>query len=184
MNKQQWLAQVKEDILEPELEICDPHHHLWDYPNNRYMVDDLLADLESGHNVRTTVYMECGSMYRADGPRAMRPIGETEFANNVGAMSASGVYGDLRVCASIVSFADLTDCKTVGKVLDGHMAASSRFVGVRHASGWDDSEEIRNSHTNPIEGLLLDNKFRPGLMELGKRSLVLMPGFTTPKFRN
>jgi len=172
MNKQQWLSQIKEDILEPQLEICDPHHHLWDHPNNRYMFDELMADLTSGHNVQTTVYMECGSMYRADGPQALRPVGETEFVNGVAEMSASGLHGNPRVCASIVGFADLADGNTVEETLDGHINASSRFVGIRHASGWDANEEIKNSHTKPTEGLLGNRKFRSGFAELAKRNLV------------
>src|SRR5262245_62960970 len=116
-----------EPILEPDLPIIDPHHHLWDNPAElvaamprtghgfddilraapRYLLDELLADLSSGHDVRATVYLECGAMYRADGPEALRCVGETEFASGVGAMTASGRYGDVRVCAGIVGHADL-----------------------------------------------------------------------------
>jgi L-fuconolactonase len=55
MDRADWLAQVKEEILEPELPICDPHHHLWDHPGRRYLLDELLADTGSGHNVLATV---------------------------------------------------------------------------------------------------------------------------------
>src|SRR5205085_1901847 len=30
-----WLALTREPILEPELPICDPHHHFWDLRNTR-----------------------------------------------------------------------------------------------------------------------------------------------------
>ncbi len=171
MDKTQWLAQVSEEILEPELPICDPHHHLWDYPDDRYLLDELLADVNSGHNVTSTVFMECGAMYRADGPVAMRPVGETEFVNGVAAMSASGHYGAARVCAAIVGFADLTLGSAVGAVLDAHRAASPRFVGIRHAAGWDADERVRNSHTRPPQHLLEDASFRTGFAELGKRDM-------------
>ena len=171
MIRDDWLDQVEEEILEPELPICDPHHHLWDHPESRYLLDDLLADTGSGHNVVSTVFMECSSMYRADGPEAMRPVGETEFVNGIAAMSASGGYGKGRMCASIVSFADLTLGAAVGDVLDAHLAASPRFRGIRHASSWDADASIRNAHTNPKEGLLGDSEFREGLKELGKRGL-------------
>ena len=171
MNKSDWLAQVDEEILESELEICDPHHHLWDDSKNPYMFNDLLSDLGSGHNVTSTVFMECASMYRAAGSIALKPVGETEFVNGVAAMSASGNYGKSEVCASIVGFADLALGAAVGEVLDAHMAASPRFVGIRHASGWHVSDEIRNSHTKPKKGLLGDATFREGLKELGKRGL-------------
>ena len=74
-----WLGLVSEDIVDPARKICDPHHHLWDLPGNRYLLDELLADTGSGHNVVSTVFVECSAMYRADGPEAMRPVGETEF---------------------------------------------------------------------------------------------------------
>ncbi len=170
-EREQWLGLVTEEILEPERRICDPHHHLWDLPGSRYLLDELIADTQSGHNVVSTVFVECAAMYRADGPEALRPVGETEFVNGVAAMCASGSYGDFRACAGIVSFADLNLGAAVGEVLDAHMAASSRFRGIRHAAGWDASPDIRSSHTNPFEGMLLDPKFREGFAELGKRGL-------------
>ena len=171
MDQAAWLAQVTEEIIEPERKICDPHHHLWDRPETRYLLGDLLADIGGGHNVVSTVFVECKSMYRADGPQAMKPVGETEFVNGVAAMSASGGYGDSRVCAGIVSFADLRLGAAAGEVLDAHRAASPRFRGIRHANAWDRSPEIRKSHTGPPQGLLLDKAFREGFAELGKRDL-------------
>ena len=171
MNTEQWLAQVVEDIIEPDLPICDPHHHLWDDANNPYLFPQLLADTGSGHNVVSTVFVECAAMYRADGPAAMQPVGETEFVNGVAAMSASGRYGPMRACAGIVSYADLTLGADVGKVLDAHLAASQRFRGIRHAAGWDADEGVRNSHTDPCQSLFLQDDFREGFAELGKRNL-------------
>ena len=171
MLRGEWLDQVVEEPLDPGLPICDPHHHLWDHPQNRYLLDELLIDIGGGHNVVSTVFMECASMYRASGPAAFRPVGETEFVNGIAAMSASGVYGDARVCASIIGFADLTLGAAAGDVLDAHVAASPRFRGIRHAAGWDASDEVRNSHTGPPQGLLGDNVFREGFAELGKRGL-------------
>ena len=171
MNQAEWLAQVSEDIIEPERPICDPHHHLWDRAGSRYLLDELIADTGSGHNIVSTVFVECGSMYRADGPEALRPVGETEFVNGVAAMSASGGYGAMRACAGIVSYADLTLGVATGEVLDAHIAASPRFRGIRHAAGWDASDAVRNSHTNPTEHLLADPRFREGFAELGKRGL-------------
>jgi L-fuconolactonase len=160
-----------EDVLEPGLAICDPHHHLWDHPGRRYLLDELLADTGSGHDVRSTVFVECLSMYRAQGPAALRPVGETEFVNGIAAMSASGRYGGTRAAAGIVSFADLTLGEAAGDVLDAHRAASPRFRGIRHAAGWDASDAVRNSHTNPPPGLLADGRFRRGFAELVRRGL-------------
>ena len=171
MEKEQWLNQVVEDIVDPERPICDPHHHLWHRAESRYLLDELMADTGSGHNVVSTVFVECASMYRADGPEALRAVGETEFVNGVAAMTASGEYGEFRACLGIVGLADLTLGSAVGEVLEAHAAASSRFRGIRHAAGWDASDEIRNSHTNPTEDLLLDGTFREGFAELGRRGL-------------
>src|SRR5437588_11612417 len=76
-----WLAQWREEILEPKLPIVDPHHHLWDRPGWRYLLDELLVDVNSGHNVVATVFVQCRSMYRRAGPEELRPVGETEFVN-------------------------------------------------------------------------------------------------------
>ncbi|GIS96791.1 MAG: hypothetical protein CM1200mP24_00750 [Gammaproteobacteria bacterium] len=43
MNQREWLGLVSEVALEPDLPICDPHHHLWDHPGNRYLLDELLG---------------------------------------------------------------------------------------------------------------------------------------------
>ncbi|MEC8075994.1 MAG: amidohydrolase, partial [Pseudomonadota bacterium] len=144
-----WLAQLREPIVDADRPICDPHHHLWDHERNPYLLPELLADMGEGHNIVSTVFMECGAMYRADGPTAEEPLGETEFVNSVAAMSASGQYGPCQVCAGIVGFADLSLGADVGAILDAHMTLSPRFRGIRHACGWDSSEAVRNSHTNP-----------------------------------
>src|SRR5215831_13163174 len=83
-----WLALTPEPTLEPELPICDPHHHFWDYrtarmPYQRYLLHELVADIHSGHNVRSTVFIEARAMYRADGPEEMRPVGEVEFVQGL-----------------------------------------------------------------------------------------------------
>lgn len=166
-----WLEQVSEEVIEPDLAICDPHHHLWDHPASRYLLDELLEDIGDGHNVVSTVFVECASMYRADGDEALKPVGETEFVNGIAAMSASGQYGSARACAGIVSYADLNLGADVGRVLDAHVSASPRFRGIRHAAGWDASPAVRDSHTNPFSGMLLDSKFREGFAELDRRGL-------------
>ncbi|MFM8354918.1 MAG: amidohydrolase family protein [Gammaproteobacteria bacterium] len=183
MQANEWLAQVQEPAIEPDLPICDPHHHLWDHPGSRYLLDELLADTGSGHNVVSTVFVECASMYRAEGPEALRPVGETEFVNGVAAMTASGGYGPIRACAGIVSFADLLLGSDVGAVLDAHQQASPRFRGIRHAASWDADERVRNAHTNPPRGLLLDATFRRGFAELGRRGLSFDAWLYHPQIR-
>jgi predicted TIM-barrel fold metal-dependent hydrolase len=155
-----------EAAIEPDLEICDPHHHLWDRPQSRYMPGELLADTGAGHRVVSTVFVECMSGYRTEGPEALRPVGETEFVERV-AREERGT----RVAAAIVGFADLLLGDRVDAVLDAHVAASPRFRGIRHASGFDPSPDVRNSHTNPPEGLLGVARFREGFARLTARGL-------------
>ncbi|MGB6554284.1 MAG: amidohydrolase family protein [Candidatus Binataceae bacterium] len=168
-----WLAQVVEQPLDPALTIIDPHHHLWDHPGSRYLLDEILHDTSSGHRVLATVFVECMSMYRADGDAAMKPIGETEFVNGIAAQSASGGYGDTRIAAGIVGFADLSLGAAIEPVLRAHLAAApARFRGIRHAGGFDASPEIRNSHTNPPADLYKSPRFREGFGKLAKLGLV------------
>jgi len=181
MGSDDWLDQVKEDIFDPERKICDAHHHLFHYPNVdppvKYMLEDLLADISSGHKVVSTVYAECGSMYRTQGPEALRPIGETEFVLGVAAMCDSEIYVNIesnlltRVALGTVGFVDLTKGTAVGDTLDAHLAVTNRFKGIRHVTAWDASTEIRESHTHPPRYLLSDRDFRQGFAELGARGL-------------
>ena len=167
-----WVAKHSEPALEPELPIVDPHHHLWQRAGNDYLFHDLLADTQTGHNIVATVYVDCHSMYRKDGPAELRCIGETEFANGVAAMSASGLYGNLRACAGIVSHVDLRLGARAGGVFDAQIAAGNgRFKGIRHQTGWDADPGIRNSRTDPTPGLTRDRTWREGFSELAKRGL-------------
>src|SRR5580658_11350035 len=135
-----WLAkQAPEPILEPELPIIDTHHHLWDGRGGwTYLLPELLADLDTGHNVVATVFEECRSMYRADGPAEMRPVGEAEFVAGIAAMSASGLYGKAKVAQGIVGYADLALGDRVEPVLEALIrAAGGRLKGVRYSVGYD-----------------------------------------------
>ncbi|MBV8405996.1 MAG: amidohydrolase family protein [Alphaproteobacteria bacterium] len=168
-----WLAKRPEPALEPELPIVDPHHHLIDRPESgHYLLPQLLQDIDSGHNVVATVYLEWLSMYRAAGPVEMRPVGEIEFANGVGAMSASGHYGKPRVCAGIVGHADLGIGARVAKVLEAMIAAGgSRFRGVRFISASDPDQAEWGSVVGRPQGLLLDSKVREGFAQLAPLGL-------------
>lgn len=171
-----WLALTTEDALEPRLSICDPHHHLWDFQTGRvaprYLLDEILEDVQSGHNVVSTVFIECGAMFKADGPEAMRPVGETEFVNGIAAMSASGLYGPARIAAGIIGTVDLRLGDAAAAVLDAHLAAGGgRFRGIRLGATWDTSDAVPNHRTNPPKGLFLRQDFRAGFAHLAPRQL-------------
>jgi L-fuconolactonase len=162
-----WLDRTQETTLEPELPICDPHHHLWEFPTSVYLLDELLQDLSAGHNVVKTVYVECNENYRSEGPVALSPVGETEFVERVTAQQ------QLRpqLAAGIVGFADLCLGSAVEEVLQAHIAASPRFRGIRHASAWHESDKVHNSHTHPPQHLLQDPNFLAGFEQLQRLGL-------------
>jgi L-fuconolactonase len=170
--REDWLAQWREAILEPDLPIVDPHHHLWDRPGWRYLLEDFLADVNSGHNILASVFVQCRSMYRREGPEQLRPLGETEFVNGVAAMSASGAYGAVRICAGIVGHADLQLGARVEDLLEAHVrAGGGRFRGIRHISAWDADASIMNPSYRPPPGLLADRGFREGFALLAPLGL-------------
>jgi predicted TIM-barrel fold metal-dependent hydrolase len=161
--REDWLAQRKEEILDPGRPIVDPHHHLWDRDSQYYMFKEMAADIASGHNVIATVYVDCRSMYRAHGPEAFRPVGEVEFANGVAAMSASGGYGKALICAGIVSHVNLLLGQGARGVLEAEIAAGNgRFRGIRHSSAWDADANVAGAYATRPKGLLLDATFRQG----------------------
>jgi L-fuconolactonase len=164
----EWLGKLTEEILEPELPIVDPHHHLVDRANTgRYLLPELLADTETGHNITATVYLEWLSMYRSDGPIEMRPVGEVEFANGAAAMAASGTYGKTKVCAGIVAYGDLMLGDRIEPVLEAMIAAGgSRFRGIRYVTASHPDEAARGSSIQRPAGLLMNDTVRRGFARL------------------
>jgi len=161
--REDWLAQHKEDIIDPARRIVDPHHHLWDRGGLRYMIEEMADDIASGHNIIATVYVDCRSMYRASGPEAFRPVGEVEFANGVAAMAASGAYGKALICAGIVSHVNLLLGDGAKAVLEAEITAGNgRFRGIRHSSAWDADPDVAHMYAMRPKGLLLDSAFRKG----------------------
>jgi L-fuconolactonase len=185
---------MPEAILEPELPIVDPHHHLWlrmGGPNApqlppgpvhpftqvvarspRYLIEELMADIKGGHNVIATVFVQCGAMYRADGPNHLKPVGETEFVNGVAAMSASGLYGDVRACAGIVGHVDCTlPVAEIDACVEAHLKTSDRFRGIRHSCSADADPNVLGPLSRQTPGLYLSDDFRRGYARLGKYGL-------------
>jgi L-fuconolactonase len=170
-----WLAKrPTEAALEPELPIIDPHHHFWDTPQRgRYFLPELLVDIGGGHNIVSTVFLECQSMYRKDGPREMAPVGEVEFVNGIAAMSASGTYGPCRVAEAIIGHADLTLGSRVRDVLEAQLkAGGGRFRGIRYGVSWDGSEAISKFVSRVVAPhLVREPKFREGFSQLAALGL-------------
>jgi predicted TIM-barrel fold metal-dependent hydrolase len=170
----EWLALWQEPILEPELPIVDPHHHLWDRPGYRYMPHELLDDVGSGHRILGTVFVQCRSMLRAEGPEEMAPVGEVEFVNGAAAMGASGLYGPGRICAGIVGGADLLLGDRVVPVLQAMLAVSGgRLCGIRNVTVWHPDSAVRSTRTTAPPGLLCDPAFQRGAAQLARHALAL-----------
>jgi len=179
-----WLALTQEPTLEPEIPICDPHHHFWDFrseriPYQRYLLHELAADVNCGHNVRSTVFIEARSMYRPDGPVELRPVGEVEFVQGLAAAAATGLYGPCRAASAIIGHADLKLGDRVEPVLEALQAASpNRFRGIRHTVTWDPHPEIENRER---EGVLASADYRAGAQVLARKGLSLDIGVCFPQ---
>lgn len=187
---------VVEPIIEPELPIIDAHHHLWFLPeatlrgmerqqtifarslaptyrrHSRYLFQEFMTDLASGHNVRASVFVDCHAMYRAKGPEPMKSVGEVEFVNGIAAMAASGIFGDVNICGGIVGGVDLRLGDAVEDVLSAHLeAGGARYRGIRSPGVvYDEDERILGGGVG-VPHLLLDAKFRAGFKWLHRLGL-------------
>ena len=172
----EWLAQTPEETLEPEIPICDPHHHFWvarpePVHYQQYLLPELSSDVGSGHNVKSTVFIEVRCEYRTDGPDEMKPVGEVEYIQTIADAAAAGSQGPTKAAAAIIGQADLKLGDGVRPVLEAMQAASpNRFRGVRHSVGYDESPELAN---RDIRGALGTDGYRAGAKVLASMGFVL-----------
>ena len=161
--REDWLAQYTEEIIDPKRPIVDPHHHLWDRGGLRYMIEEMSADIASGHNIVATVYVDCRSMYRANGPGGIPPGRRSRIRQRRRGDGASGGYGPAAICAGIVSHVNLLLGENAKPVLEAEMVAGNgRFRGIRHSSAWDADPNVAGMYATRPKGLLLDPTFRKG----------------------
>lgn len=167
-----WLEQIKEEIIDPDRMIVDPHHHLWGQDHGfAYLLDDLWADTGSGHRVLKTVFIECHAGYRTSGPEEMMPVGETEFVTKIARECEQGSPTQAKI-AGIVSHADLTLGDAVEDVLAAHEeAGGTLFKGIRHAgvAAPDPNSPIFPGKAH--ENIYADQEFRQGMKALGRKGL-------------
>jgi L-fuconolactonase len=169
--REDWLALRSEEAIEPERPIVDAHHHLWDKPGGRYLLDEMLADIGGGHNVVATVFVEGKCHWHTHGPDEMRPVGETDLVAGIAEDAVSRAVA--QVGAAIVGYADLRLGEAVGAVLDAHMEAGrGRFRGIRDTSAWHADPRARGSVIVQPAGMLYDPGMRAGLEQLARRKLV------------
>ena len=167
---EEWLDLVEEEIIDPDRRIIDPHHHLWQRYDATYLVPELWADTGAGHKVEKTIYVQCRSKYRKDGPEHLRCLGETEFVAGQAKQSA-GHTGKAEICA-IIPFADLRLGEEVTEVIEAHEElALGRFRGIRHALAHSLHPEAMFIVGPSEKDLYLNDNFRSGVRLLGKLGL-------------
>jgi L-fuconolactonase len=166
-NSADWLRSVVEPVVDPDAPIIDPHHHLWPAGGSMaYGLVDLEEDLDSGHRVVDTVFVECGAAYERAADNAFAPVGETAFVTGEAERSGRQVMG------GIVAHADLCDAGHLGAVLDAHEAAGNgRFRGIRHAGSHALHPDVLMIPGRAPAGLYADPEFRSGVGRLGERGL-------------
>ena len=178
LSQQEWLAQISEEIIDPEQRIIDPHHHLWPGASidssdnfNQYLLEDLWADTSSGHNVTNTIFIDCSQCYWDSTDQALNPVGETEFVKKIA--DESKVDSKQATISGIVGHVDMLLGFEAERVLEKHLEIGQElFKGIRHAGGWDPHPDVRNSHHNACEGLYLLPNFLDGLQTLAKLGYV------------
>ena len=175
-NSREWLDQLQEEIISPEREIVDTHHHLWRGSRegrwSDYLLESLWTDTDSGHNIIKTVFVECRSSYWTEGPEYMSPVGETEFVSKIAEESQKSFGAHAAICA-IVSYADITLENLLDDILDAHEdAGRGLFSGIRHSGAFDENS---NSFIDPIriveKNLFSRKDFIQGVKKLGFRGL-------------
>jgi L-fuconolactonase len=171
-RKDKWRSLHREEILEPDLPIIDSHHHLWERAGNRYLLDDVLADMRTGHNIRASVFVECGAFYHTGGPVEMAPVGEVERVNGIVEEALISGRGDIKVAAAIVGTADLTLGAAAAEILDAEIeAGGGRYRGIRLSTKWDPDEALNTTRYIVPRELMQDRDFRAGFAMLAPRKL-------------
>ena len=168
-----WPAQAEEAIVDPQTPIIDAHHHLWRQKDmtgesrHAYELDDFWSDTDSGHNVIGTIFIECGANYFSHGPKAMRPVGETEYVAAIAKKSRQETSPGRPPILGIVSHADLQLGTAVNKIIEAHIeAGNGLFRGIRHSSAYYLDPPIIDRYAGRIEHLMMQENFRAGFSQL------------------
>ncbi|WP_425072125.1 amidohydrolase family protein [Sagittula sp. S175] len=165
--REDWLALAQEDILAPGQPILDAHHHLWDRPEGRYRAAELMADVRAGHDVRASLYVQCRTGYRTDGPEPLRPVGEVETV-------LDWTRGQDRFPAGIVAMADLQLGDAVRPVLEALTeAGQGRVKGIRNSTAWHADPAVQSNPAPPPDGLLRSAAFLAGARAVAGAGLCL-----------
>ena len=165
--RQEWLNQLIEDPILPNIPIIDPHHHLWDVGFGRYYIEELLEDINSsGHNIVSTVYIMSSSntkIYSKDGLEEFKPLTEIEFATSEGKRADLIPNNKVKVNASIVGCVDLTYGNKLKPVLEKAVNISEgRLKGIRMLLASHTDPRISSGAVKSDLGLMLHPNFIDG----------------------
>jgi L-fuconolactonase len=165
--RQEWLNQLIEDPILPNIPIIDPHHHLWDVGFGRYYIEELLEDINSsGHNIVSTVYIMSSSntkIYSKDGLEEFKPLTEIEFATSEGKRADLIPNNRVKVNASIVGSVDLTYGNKLQPVLEKAVNISEgRLKGIRMLLASHTDPRISSGAVKSDLGLMLHPNFIDG----------------------
>lgn len=169
LDRYDWLAQTVEPAIDPDRPIVDAHHHLWDRNGSVYLASELLADLTGSHNMIASVFVECGSDYDEQRAEHLRPVGETEFVRRQATETERAGGPPI---GAIVGHADMMLGEAVEEVLAAHVeAGGGLFRGIRHATAWDASDQIRPGHSRPFAEMMRTPEFQAGVRTLAGMGL-------------
>lgn len=165
--RNEWLSLEQEPVIASDQPIFDSHHHLWDRPEGRYLVDDFMLDASVGHDVRASLFVQCTTGYLTDGPVEMRPLGEVETV--LGGSKNLPMHP-----IGIIAFADLQLGSAVRPVLEALLeTAAGKLCGIRNKTAYHADPAIRSNPVPAPQGLLLSDAFKAGAQVLASQELCL-----------
>lgn len=172
--REEWLALTREEILEPDREIVDPHFHF--FVENPLFPTYALADLQRdarGHNVAGAVFMECEEGYRKSGPEHLRPVGESEWVRALAqeADRDAEKQGSVRIVGMVGDAQLYNGAKRARETLEAHLEASPLFRGVRDMGIWDPHDEIDSVEFATGPDFYGEPAFREAFAEAAKLGL-------------
>lgn len=162
-------TETQEEIIDPLREIIDCHHHLWNRPDSRYMVDEFLRDAQDGHHVVQSIFIQCRTGYR-HGTLDSPALETTAIAHATHA--SQGQASPVQVGAGIVGYADMRGGAGIAPLLDAHIqSGGDRFKGVRHIVAWADGPEFQVEGYPTAPGMMSSPEFEAALQQLAVRNL-------------
>ncbi len=173
----EWLDVHKEEALLPDLEIIDPHHHLWDLEFGKYLNDDFIEDInKSGHNIKASVYIMSSANTKIydQNSNEFSTLPEIKFAYEQYLDSKNNKLNQCSINNSIVGALDLRYGKKLTPVIEkGLEISNGKLKGIRMLLAAHNDERISSGAVKTKTGIMLDPDFIEGAKILEKNELSL-----------